>query len=175
MIDLSYLPEGGTGHQVPNKETIEMWRSIKATTSFEHMIEIGFNAGHSSCIILSLFDDVKIDSYDICKFPITIKNSMIVERKFGDRFSFNSIDSKKLKYLKPVDFIFIDGDHTYPGVLSDFKLAKASKIKYALLDDLQNPGVAEFVSKHISEYKLIQDYTYLSNTGRKVTARLVQL
>lgn len=175
-MDLSYLPNGGTGHQVPNDDTLKMWSDIHSKILFKNMLEIGFNAGHSSCIVLTLLNDVTIDSTDIGLHDITIPNSKIVKEKFGDRFNFTLIDSKKLTpVVGKYDFVFIDGDHSYPGVSADFDFAKKSKIPYALLDDLQNPGVGRFVREDYKKFETVGDYTYISNTGRLVKARLVKV
>jgi len=144
-IDLSWLPDdGGTGHMPCNSDVINFWKAVKEITNFQSMMEIGFNAGHSSSIILSLFDDVRIDSYDIGQFDITHSNGKLVKEKFTDRFDLFIQDSMKISSSKlngKYDLMFIDGSHDYNPVVSDINLFLNSDIQYVIMDDLQNKNV----------------------------------
>jgi hypothetical protein len=143
-MDLSWLPDnGGTGHMPPSEDVINFWKSVKEKTNFKTLVEIGFNAGHSSSIMLTLFDDIKIKSYDIGQFDITKKNGIIVKEKFGDRFDLKITDSKYLTYgeINGSDLLFIDGGHDYPIVSGDISLWEGSNVPYVVIDDLQNEGV----------------------------------
>jgi len=143
-MDLSWLPDnGGTGHMPPSEDVINFWKGVKEKTNFKTLIEIGFNAGHSSSIMLTLFDDIKIKSYDIGQFDITKKNGIIVKEKFGDRFDLKITDSKHLTYgeINGSDVLFIDGGHDYPIVDGDISLWEGSDVPYVVIDDLQNAGV----------------------------------
>lgn len=157
-MDLSWLPDnGGTGHMPESKEVIDFWTQVKEKTGFKTMVEIGFNAGHSSSILLTLFNDIKIKSYDIGQFDITHSNGKIVKDRFGDRHDLVIKDSTKLSVsdINDYDLIFIDGGHDYPIVSSDVKLFLKSNIKWCVLDDLSNKGVKQ------AYYEMLQDKTTL--------------
>ena len=144
IMDLSWLPDdGGTGHMPPSDAVINFWTDVKRLTDFKKLVEIGFNAGHSSSIILSLFDDVTIQSYDIGQFDITHKNGIIVKDRFGDRFDLDITDSLKITTgeVNGSDILFIDGGHDYQFVSGDIDLWRNSDIPYVIIDDLQHPGV----------------------------------
>lgn len=163
MIDLSWLPDnGGTGHMPPSKDVISFWENVKEETNFKHLVEIGFNAGHSSSIILSLFDDVTVSSYDIGLYDITFINAKIVESRFPDRFEFTCIDSKELtkEDISNCDILFIDGAHDYPEVRSDVNLFLTSDVQYAVIDDLQNANVSKVYTETSHMYDLMLEQTY---------------
>lgn len=168
-MDLSWLPDdGGTGHMPPSYEVIEFWRRVKRLTNFKSMMEIGFNAGHSSSIMLTLFEDIEINSCDIGMYEITERNGELVKERFGDRFNLHIFDSTKLKpefIANKYDIMFIDGAHDYGPVTSDMKLWIESDIPYAVVDDLQNQNVKrafnellnndQFVVMHSATYTAV--------------------
>ena len=177
-MDLNWLPDdGGTGHMPVNESIIDFWKTIKAKTDFKNMMEIGFNAGHSSSIVLSLFEDVKIDSFDIGQFDITHSNGSIVKDKFKDRFSLSIIDSTQIKSSNvnnKYDLLFIDGGHDYEIVDRDINLFLESDIQYAIIDDLQNRGVKKSFEEHKSKFNVLYKHQYkailpswMRNTDRK--------
>jgi len=162
-MDLSWLPDtGGTGHMPPTDEVISFWKNVKDFTNFKHLTEIGFNAGHSSSIILSLFDDVTVSSYDVGMYDITLTNGRIVENKFPNRFELTVKDSKNLtpSDISNSDILFIDGSHNYPEVRSDIDLFLKSNLKYAIIDDMQNRNVQRAYNESKSHYKLLLEQTY---------------
>lgn len=143
-MNLDWLPDdGGTGHMPASQEVIDFWKKVKEITNFKSLVEIGFNAGHSSSILLTLFDDISIQSYDIGQFDITHSNGKIVKEKFGDRFSLEITDSLKITTgeVNGADILFIDGGHDYPIVSGDIDLWQKSDIPYVIIDDLQHNGV----------------------------------
>jgi len=165
-MDLSWLPDdGGTGHMPPSPEVIQFWKTVKEKTDFKRIVEIGFNAGHSSSILLTLFPDIVVKSYDIGQFDITKKNGIIVKERFGGRFNLSIIDSLKITTgeVSGFDVLFIDGGHDYPIVSGDVDLWKQSDIPYVILDDLQHRGVKrahnELVSSGMVESVYKQYYT----------------
>lgn len=190
MDNLSWLPDdGGTGHMPVNKDAYDIWKTIKEITDFRSLMEIGFNAGHSSAMILSMFDDVKVDSYDIGQFEITEQNGSLVEKRFPDRFSLTIIDSMDLKPEQingKYDILFIDGSHDYPQVSSDIRLFLQSDVQYVVLDDLQNKNVQKAYTELLynDRHEVLLEKTYHAvlpyakrNTNKKqvkVPIRLVR-
>lgn len=165
-MDLSWLPDdGGTGHMPPSDEVVRFWTTVKEKTNFTKLVEIGFNAGHSSSILLTLFDDVTIQSYDIGQFDITHSNGKLVKEKFAGRFSLTITDSLKItpEEVNGSDVLFIDGGHDYPIVSGDIKLWKQSDIPYVIVDDIQHRGVkkahAELTSSGFVQSVYKQYYT----------------
>jgi len=177
MIDINWLPDGGTGHMVANEEVISFWKNVKQKTDFKSIFEIGFNAGHSSSIILSLFDDVIVHSFDICMFDITKRNAKVVKNKFKDRFSFYE---KNSMYLKPnevdgYDVIFIDGSHDLPYIQNDLNLAFLSDVKYAIIDDLQNRNVKKTFQENKTKLKVVAETSYPASTGVNVPIKCCEI
>lgn len=177
-MDLSWLPDdGGTGHMPPSTEVINFWKKVKEITNFKTLVEIGFNAGHSSAIMLSLFDDIKIQSYDIGQFDITEKNGIIVRNRFPNRFELTIKDSTTIepKELNGADILFIDGGHDIDIVRVDALTFLKTDIKYCVLDDMQNDGVKEAYRRylepktnklHYEKYQAVLP-SWMRNTNRK--------
>lgn len=147
-----------------SKEIIELWKSVKGHSNFKHLIEIGFNAGHSAAINLTLFDDVSVSSFDIGQFEITQSNSKIIQEKFKGRFSLQIKDSKELKPadINHGDILFIDGSHDYPEVNSDFELFLQSDIRWAVIDDMQNKNVSQVYLEKQSYFVPMFEQKYIA-------------
>lgn len=168
-IDLSWLPQAKTeSHQSPSEEVYSAWKDIREKTGFKTYTEIGFNAGHSASILMSLFDDISVISYDICVHPETIENAEIVKKKFGDRFTFIPYNSYYLRRdyiggmidIEETDLIFIDGSHRSFFVKSDLELSKLVGYKYAIFDDSDMGSVRKHIVANYSNEKIIKDYWY---------------
>ena len=177
MIDISWLPEGGTGHMVANESVINFWRDVKNKTDFKKIFEIGFNAGHSSSIMLSLFDDIHVSSFDICMFTITKQNADIVKSRFGDRFNFFEKDSMNLKPsdLNGFDIFFVDGSHDLPHIRNDLNLAFMSDVEYVVIDDLQNRNVKKTFEENKNRLKVVEETTYPASTGVNVSIKCCEI
>jgi predicted O-methyltransferase YrrM len=165
-MNLCWLPDnGGTGHMPPSEKVIDFWRVVKEKTDFKRMAEIGFNAGHSSSIVLSLFKDVSVQSYDIGQFDITFTNEILVKNKFQDRFSLTIKDSRDITSddIKNCDLLFVDGGHDYEIVSKDIELFISSRSQYLVLDDLQHRGVKKAYEEYLKDnrnFEVIHETTY---------------
>jgi hypothetical protein len=185
MIDLSWLnptdikPKKVEGHMLVTKEVERFWRSVKKLTSFKNVMEIGFNAGHSSSFLLSLFPDVRVDSYDICWHSYTKPNSLKVKDKFGNRFNFCQTDSKNINpeeiKEKSYDLIFVDGNHKADFVENDFQIAFKSQIPFMVVDDLHQKDVSLKFEEHSDKYEVIHRGLYKATTGQMVQIACVKL
>jgi len=164
LVDLSWLPDGGTGHLHPTQEAESFWMTVKSITGFKNLMEIGFNAGHSSSFLLELFEDINVHSYDIALYDITHNNSKLVKEKYKERFEFFLKDSLTIKpneIPSDYDILFVDGNHKPKWVSNDLNLGIQYGFKYIVLDDLQNPNVSNTL-KTFDNLDVIVEDTYYS-------------
>jgi len=169
------------GHMRPGPEALEYWTKIKELTGFKSLMEIGFNAGHSSAFILDNFDDVRVHSYDIGWHKYTESNAQKVKEKYGDRFNFTIKDSKKIEPKEiqfKYDIMYIDGEHTFEGALSDIQLFVNSTAKWAIVDDTQITVVSKAMRhpKFFNRiYKLFWEGKYIAHPkGNEVKGALIR-
>ena len=183
QIDFSWLDIDAKkveGHMRPGPEALEYWSKIKEISKFKSMMEIGFNAGHSSAFVLENFDDVKVHSYDIGWHDYTEPNAQKVKEKYGDRFNFTLKDSKKIEPKEiqfKYDIVYIDGEHTFEGAFSDIQLFINSTMRWAVIDDLQIKSVAKAVTHptHKKYFREVWRGKYISHPkGNEVTGILVR-
>jgi hypothetical protein len=185
MIDTSFLPKPIEGHMQLQEDIISLWTTVKDITNFKKLIEIGFNVGHSSTIILSLFDDVSINSFDINRNSRTQEGADLVKQKFVHRhnfFTYNTLDlrqdiiNNKFKFPE-ADLIFIDGGHSYEVALNDIMIAKENNIRYILVDDSNMEEVSKAISS-VLFLKEIKTFNYTYSKKKKtnsIEARLFEL
>lgn len=124
-------------------------------------LEIGFNAGHSSAMVLSTFPNALIHSFDICQHKYTLPNYDFLLERFKaraddgqrPRLSLSCGDSREIlvgnnagDLVKvKADAVRVDGGHTLEVAASDIlnaqRLAKPGAL--LLLDDCTFPEVWE--------------------------------
>ena len=129
------------------------------------ILEIGFNAGHSSCMWLAR-TDAKVTSVDIAYGICHKSGSDILKRKFPDRFEFIHCDSTKVYPLikdNTYDLVIVDGGHGTDVCISDCELALKLGAKYLLVDDVivaKNVGdaVDTFVEQNKTRVKMINKW-----------------
>lgn len=143
-MELDYLPEAtDEGHMEPNQDVIDIWKSLQKETQYNHLFEIGLNAGHSAAINLELFPDVKVTSLDIGRHDYTEIAGEILKKRFAGRFDYIICHShayhqrvRSGKYKMPsVDAVFVDGSHDWVQILSDISMAKLFGVKDVFIDD----------------------------------------
>ena len=162
------------------EETIKVMGEVCQPTN---LLEIGFNAGHSTFAWLTLFPNLRLGSLDICKHKYTLPCVKKMQELFGDRFKFGNVDSQKLKAgcYSDYDAVFIDGDHSNEGVTHDYKTCSESGVKHIIIDDYDIFRYIRQLSKHIDEsehhpYKQINTYSYdneLSGIGKLAKSECV--
>ncbi len=129
-IDLdTYLNERGvfiTEGYVTVEQKAEFIQDLQKTSSIKKILEIGFNAGHSSELFLSATECEKLVSIDINIHPYVKTGVEFMKKKFGDRFTWIEGDSQIQvpRYVKShrgekFDLIFIDGGHWFECCYSD--------------------------------------------------------
>jgi predicted O-methyltransferase YrrM len=96
------------------------------------IMEIGFNAGHSSELFLESSTDTKIVSFDLGFYNYVSVGKEYIDNKFPERHTLILGDSRITvpKYIQDnpemkFDFIFIDGGHEYPIASADILNCRA--------------------------------------------------
>lgn len=129
------------------------FREILGIAKPEKVLEVGFNAGASALMFLSINPKLIYSSVDVQENAKSI--GYLAARFFG--FNFRKINSKLINpgmvsFCSGYDLIFLDGDHSEDGVRSDIEMALAFKPKYILFDDVFHPS-------HFYIHKIItEDY-----------------
>ncbi|GMH80474.1 hypothetical protein TL16_g08561 [Triparma laevis f. inornata] len=98
--------------------------------------EIGFNAGHSSAMFLTVLENSKVHSFDICRHSYTQPVAQALYELFEGRLSLTCGDSRtQLKEFAantpdrvPFDYFFVDGNHffdyAYQDIVNSCELSK---------------------------------------------------
>jgi predicted O-methyltransferase YrrM len=169
IFDLSYLPEGFTGHLIPSTEVVEALIKISQKKKMKKILEIGFNTGWSAEIFFKIFKDISITSIEINKHSDSIKALEIINAINKNSLFMLWEDSskvyemlKKKQNLLPessYDTAFIDGDHSYEGVKNDINLCMHLGIKNFIFDDALSPEVLRAIREE-KKLKLIKNYPY---------------
>lgn len=129
------------GQHITGGKGMDCWPVVDYVTkvvSPKNILEIGFNAGHSTCMWLCR-TKANITSVDI-KYNDTVRiASEIIKKKYPERFKFIQYDSRRVYELikdQYYDLIIIDGGHSMDVCSSDLHLAFKLKAKYILVDDV---------------------------------------
>lgn len=163
-LRLDYL-EGHTAHCVA--KTNDLKRLVTKEGRALRVLEIGFNAGHSSGLFLAASPNATVLSFDIAvhtyvhlsKFFIDIKYPGQHRLVIGD--SLSSIPAHIDE--EPFDVIFVDGCHRYEHALLDVMNCKrfSSSETLLIIDDIivsRREWEAEYTTGPSAAYlRLIQD------------------
>lgn len=148
-------------------------------------VEIGCYAGGSSCLMLQRpkTNVVAIDlGYPISKEVViqNVEKLNIHSNKFyylqGNSKSKRMIEELDKIYSK-IDILFIDGDHSYKGVIEDFNLyeEKVSKGGFIIFDDyndeIYSPEVKIAVDFLCQQKNIIDKYEFFGTIKNKFKAR----
>lgn len=121
-------------------------RFIKDHQEIKKILEVGFNAGHSSELFLKERNDTKVLSFDIMHHFYTLLGNDYIEAVFPGRHQLIGGDSNQTvpKYhqehpLEQFDLIFIDGGHTEECAAADIANLKkfAHKNTWVVMDDIE--------------------------------------
>jgi predicted O-methyltransferase YrrM len=150
----SYLTTSGLnvhkfeGHvnQVPDQATLVA--SYTAKSNVKNVLEIGFNAGHSSDVFLKSNDNITVTSFDIGTHNYLIYGKSYIDQKYPKRHKLIIGDSMESlpKFITNTDtkydVIFIDGSYAYDVCYSDLINCKnlAHKDTIVIMDDVTNAG-----------------------------------
>lgn len=134
--------------------TMEGYLGRRQTMFFRHLLaenpkvtkilEVGFNAGHSSYLFLSARPDVTVVSFDLGDHEYVARAKAFIDTKFPGRHTLVLGDSRKTlaKYRtdheSTFDVLFIDGGHDYDVAIADILncqgMAKPSGL--VVMDDM---------------------------------------
>ena len=134
--------EGHSG--MTQGETKFLREIIKNNPNIKTLLEIGFNAGHSSESFLSSNETVKVWSFDIGEHFYVATGKSYIDHKYPQRHTLTIGDSKSSipmfadNFDMKFDCIFIDGDHSYEGAMTDLMNCKrlAHKDTILIMDDI---------------------------------------
>jgi predicted O-methyltransferase YrrM len=123
------------------------------------VMEIGFNSGFSSLLMLLSNPNIKINCFDLGEHSYTLPCFIKLRETFGNRISLAVGDSTKtLPYHidETYDLIHIDGGHATEVAESDiFNSYKLSKDKTVLImDDYDFHNLHELWDRYIIKYSL---------------------
>ncbi len=141
------------------KQRLEFLNDLQNLSEVKNIMEIGFNAGHSSEVFLSSSNCQKLVSFDINSHPYTRVGVEFMKKKFGDRFEFVEGDSRTqvpkyaVTHHEKFDLIFIDGGHTFECCTADIRNCQSLAHKNTLLwiDDYIPLGVKPAVDFCVKE------------------------
>jgi predicted O-methyltransferase YrrM len=126
--------------------------------NIKNVLEIGFNSGFSSLLMLFSNPNIKITCVDIVNHSYTIPCYKQIKKTFKDRINLIVGDSTlTLKEInQPFDLIHIDGGHTVKVATNDIeeslRLSKNNTI--LIFDDYDNKKLKELWDNYTENYKL---------------------
>ena len=110
--------------------------------------EVGFNAGHTSGMYLSVLPNVTVSAFDICRHDYTVPAAELLKTKFGEsRLELICGDSKTslrtYKNIEKFEFFFVDGNHAFEFAYSDIVNACSLSVKGGtiVVDDCNSKAV----------------------------------
>lgn len=144
------IPYGSSAHIVSHfKKAIDIVKP-------DAILEIGFNLGHGSALLLNLFDGI-VYSCDISEKEETTSAIKTLTERFPSRFAYCKKEDA-LNLVDDIDLIFVDGDHREVFIVEDIELAKNLNIPYILFDDCyERYGETMAAIKHFPELELVHD------------------
>lgn len=142
--------------------------NIVLNNNIQNVMEIGFNAGFSSLLMLLSNSKLKITCYDLGGHKYTRPCYEKIKETFGDRINIVYGDSTKTlqNVNNDYDLIHIDGGHSTEVAESDiicsYKLSKINSI--LIMDDYDFPNLKQLWDKYIKLYNLKPLYIKLYET-----------
>ena len=136
------------GYSTQIQGQVEFLKNIVQDEKVKNVMEIGFNAGHSSELFLQTNPNIRVTSFDIGQYNCVNVGKKFIDEKFPGRHTLIKGDSLKTvpeftsKNDIKFDVIFIDGGHTYEVSKGDIVNCKplAHKETMVILDDtIQTP------------------------------------
>lgn len=146
-----------TGKRIPELFSKQM-NLYNAAKDAKNIMEIGFNAGHSSLLFLMANNDSKLTIFDICEHAYTKPCVQYLSSLFPGRITFIEGDSTVTvpKYFeenpdKTFDLIHIDGAHDVKIADTDFKNCYPMASNIIIWDDTQDENLRGLLDSYISQ------------------------
>ena len=119
------------------------------------VLEIGFNAGFSTIIMLLANPAVHVTAIDICTHPNVKWCANLVQELFPNRLTFIEGDSQRVfPHTGTYDLVHIDGDHSIEGATCDFRNSLSLRGAIVILDDTDIPHIAQLWQDAVSKGKI---------------------
>lgn len=148
------------------------------SNKIEMVLEIGFNAGFSTLLMLIANNNVKITCVDICEYKYVVPCYEWISKHFPNRIEFikgrsEDILPELIKRNRKYDMIHIDGGHSNLTVFHDIqnsiKLAKENTI--LIMDDYEQEHI-NFLWNMFVNYHKFKNYKCLRETPQQNVARI---
>ena len=131
------------GNSMQIKEQFHDLLSMVRNYNVKNVLEIGFNAGHSSLIFLETSPTTQVTSFELVSGGYTAIGKAYVDAMYPNRHTLITGDSTVTvpEYIASgagkFDLIFIDGGHDYEVAMADLRncAALAQKDTIVIMDD----------------------------------------
>ena len=173
-IDISFIKPpraNGWGFIPPTQEVFDILLDVKKISKAEKIMEIGFNAGHSSIYLLEIFPNAEL--HVIGPSP-KHGNHNVIRGKYGDRFKYYQMTTEALKerWKDKFDLGFIDGHHSTELASIDLDYCiNDLKCDYILMDNTELKRVQKAIHAFNNDLQPIKKYSYV-NTWKGKTSIL---
>lgn len=135
---------------------------ILSAAAFKNVCEIGFNAGHSALLMLTVNPELHLTSIDLCEHRYTLPCYEYLKTIFEDRIdliqSHSAISLPLLgSKIANLDFFIIDGGHDIDLAETDLLnvINHASSGSTILFDDAHVPELRIMLDLHILTRKIV--------------------
>ena len=145
-------------------------------------VEIGCYAGGSSCLMLQR-PNTTVVSIDLGEpiNPIIVKNNVDKLNNLNNPYTYikgnsQSIETrdKLIKIIDNIDILFIDGDHSYGGVVKDFNMYSnlVNQGGYIVFDDYNDNTYSPSVKSAVDDIvKKLNGYDIIGTVPNEFGAR----
>ena len=135
---------------------------VAIAKKYNHITEIGFNAGHSAALMLSANPNLYLTSIDIGYHSYTAPCAEIIQHYFPNRHKLILKDSRKIdrqEFGQP-EVVIIDGGHDFANCLLDIALCVAycKPETLIVIDDYNYPPITDAASRFLSSLKLCNEF-----------------
>ena len=153
--------------RVPDNKAINLYSAAKVS---KNILEVGFNAGHSSLLFLLANPENTIDCFDICSNKYTKLCFNYLSLTFPGRIRLHEGDSKstipKFREANPgkiYDLIHIDGSHELHDANCDFynTLSMTKKNSLIVFDDISLPQMKYIWDGYVRDNHVKEIYSLI--------------